>query len=403
MSINDNTLRSEVESIVANADGLLQLEPAWVARNFLPPGRRLGLPDDQYDLGDRGGICERWLASTTEADNKVKVSEEGLSFIAMENGKKLSLKAAVESAPEAIMGAEYASSHDGLGRLAKIFDYAERLPFHLHQMETHAKLVGCNSKEEAYYFPEGLPMGPSPETFFGVHPYINQERKYELLLPHLRKWEDDAILQHARAYKQIPGDGWHVPAGTLHAPGSALTIELQEDSDVFAMLQARVGDTEIDKSLLYKDVTSEDQQQEGEASVLKMVNWEVSGDPYFYENRHTPPVLIESSKQDGGEEYWIFYNTTRFSGKKLIVHPGQTYMSSDRGGYNILVWEGQGTFGNLKVEGKNPQKDEIVVCHNKAVSQTPVENTGSEALVIFKFYGADINPDVPMLPTYTGN
>jgi hypothetical protein len=29
-----------------------------------------------------------------------------------------------------------------------------------------------------------------------------------------------------------------------------------------------------------------------------------------------------------------------------------------------------------------------------------VENTGSEDLIIFKFFGPDINLDVPMLPKY---
>ncbi len=64
--------RAIVEQAIAKHSGLLRLEPAWVARNFLPPGRRLGLPESQYELSERGGICERWLASTTEADNPVK-------------------------------------------------------------------------------------------------------------------------------------------------------------------------------------------------------------------------------------------------------------------------------------------------------------------------------------------
>ncbi len=63
--------RSLVEDELARNDGILRLEPAWVARDFLPPGRRLGLPEDAYDAGDRGFICERWLASTTRADNGI--------------------------------------------------------------------------------------------------------------------------------------------------------------------------------------------------------------------------------------------------------------------------------------------------------------------------------------------
>ncbi len=395
-----DSLRARIETYVEAANGILRLEPAWVARDFLPPGRRLGLPDSQYDLGDRGGICERWLASTTRADNAVRVPDEGLSFLALNSGERITLRAAVDVAGGAIMGPAYAADHQGLGRLAKIFDYADRLPYHLHQMPEHARLVGCNSKEEAYYFPEGIEMGSHPETFFGVHPYIAEQNRHDILLPYLTEWKDDAILAHARAYQQIPGDGWHVPAGTLHAPGSALTIELQEDSDVFAILQAKVGTQNIPKELLYKDVRPEDRGTLGERAILDMINWEVSGDPYFYENRHTPPLLIEGTRQAGGEEYWIFYNTTRFSGKKVVVHPGGRYTSRDNGIYNILAWHGEGRYAGVEVAGQTPDRDELLVCHRRAVQPLDVENTGTEDLVIYKFFGPDINPEVPMLPKY---
>ena len=52
-------------------EGILRLAPAWVPRTFLVPGNRLKLDTrDIYALGlDRGGIDERWLASTANADN----------------------------------------------------------------------------------------------------------------------------------------------------------------------------------------------------------------------------------------------------------------------------------------------------------------------------------------------
>ena len=51
--------------------GVLRLEPCWVPRSFMHPGRRLRLhPDDLYAYGaHRGGINERWFSSTTNADN----------------------------------------------------------------------------------------------------------------------------------------------------------------------------------------------------------------------------------------------------------------------------------------------------------------------------------------------
>ncbi len=330
------------------------------------------------------------------------MKDEGLSFLNLESGDRITLREAVESASDAIMGQEYAMTHSGLNRLPKIFDYAFRLPFHLHQMEKHAKLVGCNSKEEAYYFPEDVPMGPEPETYFGVHPYISREKKHNLLLPHMVDWKDDSILRHSRAYKLFPNDGFHVPAGILHAPGSALTIELQEDSDVFAMLQAQVGGKIISKDLLYKDVRPEDREKWGEQIILEMVDWDLNGDPFFYENHHTPPLLIEESRQSGGEEHWIFYNTTKFSGKKLVVKPRGKFISRDEGVYNMLVWRGKGIYGGVEVEGLNHGQDELLVCHERAVQPLEVGNTGEQDLIIYKFFGPDINKKIPTLKPYSG-
>lgn len=396
-------IATKLELLLEQNNGILRLKPAWVARDFLPPGRRLGLPEEMYDLGERGGICERWVGSTTPADNHIKVQNEGLSCIELEDGREITLKNAVEFVPELILGAEYSRTHTGLGRLPKIFDYAYRLPYHLHQMEKDARKVGCNSKEEAYYFPEEVPLGVEPETYFGVHPYIAAERRYELLVPAMQKWQDESILQYSRAYRQLPNDGFHVPAGTLHAPGSALTIELQEDSDVFAMLQGRVGGRIISKDLLYKDVTPEDRKNLGEKAILEMIDWEINGDPYFYENRHTPPITIDRTSQNGAEESWIFYNTNKFSGKKLVVPPGKRFISVDKGVYNILVWRGQGTYGNVEIEGLNFEKDELLICHPRALYPVEVVNTGDRDLIIYKFFGPDINPDGPMLTKYTGS
>jgi hypothetical protein len=358
----------------------------------------MGLPESQYNLGPRGAICERWLASTTPADNAVRVPDEGLSFLALDNGHAITLRDAVAAAPDAIMGADYAAAHPTLDRLAKIFDYGDSLPYHFHQMKRHAALVGRNSKEEAYFFPAGVGMGPHPESYLGVHPSIVDRKQFDLFLPHLVEWNSDRILQYSKAYRLLPGDGFHIPAGVPHAPGSALTIELQEDSDVLSMLQARVGPYPIDKELLYKDVRADDRARLGERVVLDMIDWETSGDPYFYENRHTPPVPCQ--RQEDGEEWWIFYNTQRFSGKRLVVRPGGTFTSQDRGVYSIFVWKGTGDIGGQAVRGGDPDMDELLISHERAVAPMTIRNAGSADLEIIKFFGPDINGDAPMLPAY---
>ena len=243
-----------------------------------------------------------------------------------------------------------------------------------------------------------MDVGPHPETFFGVHPTIVERKEYDCLLPYLVDWNSDLILRHSRAYLLVPGEGFHLPAGGLHAPGTAVTIELQEDSDVFAMLQALVAGKIISKELLFKDVRKEDRARLGERAVLNQVDWELSGDPYFYENRHTSPQLIAETRQPGGEEYWIYYNTKLFSGKKLVVKPGQKFSSVDNGVYNILVWRGQGLYDGHTIKAGDFQKDELLISHARATRPVWVENTGSRDLIIIKFFGPDVNLNIPMIP-----
>ena len=54
--------------VLEKSKGVFRLFPTWVPRIFCIPGRRLKLhPDDYYSFGThRGGIDERWFASTTK-------------------------------------------------------------------------------------------------------------------------------------------------------------------------------------------------------------------------------------------------------------------------------------------------------------------------------------------------
>ena len=282
--------RAIVDRALAAGNGILRCDPAWVARDFLPTLFRLGLSEEEANVGERGFICERWLASTTKADNRIGPPDEGLSYLKLDDGERMTLREALELAGPEIMGADYAAGHgNALGRLAKIYDYKYRLPYHIHQMRDAAAKLGHNPKEEAYYFPRGVDLGPHPETFFGVHPYIVDQGKQEMLLPYLVDWNSDLILRHSSAQLLVAGEGFHLPSGILHAPGTALTIELQEDSDVFAMLQALNGGKIIPKELLFKDVHPDDRRTKGERAVLELIDWPASGNPYFYENHHLAP------------------------------------------------------------------------------------------------------------------
>ncbi|WP_182525265.1 hypothetical protein [Nocardioides dongkuii] len=387
--------RDLLHRLLADGDGVLRCEPAWVARDFLPPGRRLGLPEDAYDVGERGAICERWLASTTRADNRVGPDDEGLSHVVGEHGERLLLRDAVAADPAAVLGATYAASHGGLGRLAKVFDYADRLPYHVHPPQEFASLVGCHAKDESYHFLPGADLGAHPETFFGVHPWIAEQRAHEVLLPYLVDWDSDLILRHARAELQVPGEGFHVPSGVLHAPGTALTLELQEDSDVLAMFQALNAGRIISKELLFKDVRREDRDAEGERFPLRFVDWEVNGDPWFYEHRHLSPQPVADA---GAVESWVFYNTAKYAGKRLVVPPGGTRRLTEPGVYSVFAWSGTGRYAGHEVRGGEPGRDELVLTHDAATREHEVVNTGAEDLVVFTFFGPDLQPTAPTIP-----
>jgi hypothetical protein len=395
MGAGSVSVRDTVDRLLSSSGGVLRLEPAYVARDFLPPGRRLGLPEDAYDLGERGAICERWLASTTKADNRVGPPDEGLSAVAVE-GPPLLLADVVREAADLLMGREYARQHPaGLGRLAKIFDYAYRLPFHVHLPQEYAALVGARSKDEAYHFLPADP-GPHPESFLGVHPWIAEARAHDVLLPYLVDWDSDLILRHSRAELQVTGEGFMIPSGVLHAPGTALTLELQEDSDVLAMFQALNAGRIISKDLLFKDVRPEDRATHGERFPLGFVAWEENGDPFFYENHHLSPQLLGPAAA-GAEESWVFYGSTKFCGKRLVLQPGAVVTLVEPGVHSIFVWSGAGTFAGLEVRGGDDHLDELVVSHDAAVRPHEVRNTGREPLVLFSLFGPDLHSDVPPL------
>jgi hypothetical protein len=340
MRVRPSSVRHRAESLLAEHHGVLRLKPAFVARDFLPPGRRLGLAEHAYDAGERGAICERWLASATKADNRTGPPGEGLSAIACD-GEPLLLADVVRDAADLLMGREYAVAHPaGLGRLAKIFDYAHRLPFHVHPPQEYASLVGAHSKDEAYHF---LPteMGPHPETFLGLHPWISETKGHHALLPYLVDWDSDLILRHSRAELQVAGEGFMVPSGVLHAPGTALTLELQEDSDVLSMFQALNAGRIISKDLLFKDVRPEDREAEGERFPLRFVDWEQNGDPHFYENHHLSPRPTGQAAGDGVEESWVFYGSPKFCGKRLTLQPGATASLVEPGVYSVFAWSGE--------------------------------------------------------------
>ncbi len=246
-------------------EGVVRLAPCWVPRSFLMPGGRLKLdPHDLYALGaHRGGIDERWFASTTNAANGPGTPpDEGLSYIAID-GKRILLKEAIDTLGDQFLGAEVMAEQGGWNFFCKFFDNLGPIPHHMHQMEKHAAMVGQKGKPEAYYFPPQYNFAENnfPHTYMGLEPGTTKDDVRGCL----ERWNegDNGILYHARAYKLQPGTGWQVDAGVLHAPGSLVTYEPQVNSDVFGMFQSMVENRPVPWDLLVKDVPPEHQPGSG--------------------------------------------------------------------------------------------------------------------------------------------
>src|ERR1700753_3208861 len=100
-----NRVKDLVEDTLEATHGLLRLAPCWVPRSFLQPGKRLKLhPDDLYAFGlNRGGIDERWFASTTPAANDNRTPDEGLSYVVV-GENRFTLQAAVAECGAELIG-----------------------------------------------------------------------------------------------------------------------------------------------------------------------------------------------------------------------------------------------------------------------------------------------------------
>ncbi len=142
----------------------------------------------------------------------------------------------------------------------------------------------------------------------------------------------------------------------------------------------------------------EDRETKGERFILDLIDWEANGDPHFYENHHLSPQPDRRVAERRRRGAWIYYNTTKFSGKKLVVHPGCSYVTHrSQASTTSSCGPGSGTYGGLPVQGGDPTVDEVLVTHDRAVPASRFATRGREDLLAIKFFGPDVNPDVPMI------
>ncbi len=405
----------ELPSLLAQAmeegDGLLRLTPNWVPRVFCRPGRRIKLAQtDWYALGlDRGGIDERWFASTTEADNVGRTEDEGLSYIRVA-GKRFLLRDAVTEGKGAIVGDAMWEKYNRWPVFSKFFDNLGPLPHHMHQMEKDAKLTGQDGKPEAYYYPPQLNAAENrfDYTFMGLEPGTTKKQVRKCL----EDWNkgDNGILDLSRAYRLKPGTGWVVPAGVLHAPGSVCTYEPQWGSDVFGMFQSLTDHDAISWDLLVKNVP--DDKKFDLDFIVDQLDWEKNVDPLFKEHNYLEPIIDEEKSAPNGDyvDKWIVYGLIdgeqKVTAKELTVMPGCKCLLKDGAASAWITTQGRGTMGKLNIESPNmiyygeEPDDEIFITATAGKEGVEIVNTGSEPLVGLRYFGPDSHKSMPMIGDY---
>ncbi len=375
-------------------DGILRLAPAWVPRVFCRPGRRLRLhPQDYYVLGlRRGAIDERWLASTTRADNGPGTPEdEGMSYVVDERGHRVLLAEAVARFGAALIGAETYTRYGEWPIFAKFFDNLGPLPHHIHLDEQAAARIQARPKPEMYFFPSQMNNhgGEFPLTYFGLLPGTTREQ----VLSSLRAFGrgDNGITALSQAYRLVLDTGWDVPPGVLHAPGSLCTYEPQLASDVLSMFQSVLwGDHVVDESLLWKDVPPA--QHGNHEALVDLLDWEKNVDPDFYRHRFMAPLPVrpeaEMAAQGFGEE-WIGYRCPQVAAKRLTLSPGACATLREPVAFGLIAIQGRGRVGNQTVETPTlirygaDTRDEFFVSADAAARGVALVNTSDcEPLVL---------------------
>jgi hypothetical protein len=384
--------------------GLLRLTPTWVPRSFLHPGKRIKLaPGDWYAYGaHRGGIDERWFASTTEAANDNRTPDEGLSYITFDAQRFTLADAVAESGP-ALIGKPMFDKYRRWPVYSKFFDNMGPIPHHMHQGFQHAALTGQQGKPESYYFPPQYNNVDNnfAYTFMGLEPGTTKAQVRKCL----ENWHkgDNGILDLSKAYRLQRGTGWLIPPGVLHAPGSLCTYEPQWGSDVFGMFQSLVEGREVPWALLVKDVPKDKHQDLD--FIIEQLDWEKNVDTHFKEHNYLEPIVDKSRSGPGYTDRWIVYGTIDgvqlFSAKELTVEPGAKCKLQDPGASGWITVQGRGRIGQLPLQTPamirfgQETEDEVFITHEAAAAGVEIENTGSEPLVGLRYFGPDVHGNLP--------
>ncbi len=374
----DTKTSSTVDRFLDQTGGILQLKPNYVRRYYRDGGRLRTHARGGLSLANEHGpwTPERWIASTVTACNPEPIPGEGLSFLDIP-GNDVSLREALSVCGERILGAAMAARYASeFPLLSKVFDPFDPIVFHFHARDRDVQKFpqyfapNKNGKEEAYYFLRG-PKGRMPYTHVGLRPGVTKRELNRAI-----EQGGDDLLNLSPAFAQAYEEGFHVPAGIPHRPGTALTLELQQPSDVYTHLDWYSGGERLSPEQTHPGFTGMDE-------ALEFIDWEASEDPHILDKYRMIPQLVDEGQQRGqGEETWIFPPsvTSKFSGKRVRVTG--SFEMVEQQPYALLIWEGEGELDGTPVRAG----DEFFITYERARVSHLLKSTGADRLEAFKFF-----------------
>ena len=381
---------SQISRQVDAAADVLRLRPQIVGR-FYGDGNRLGqrpadAPAPAYYSP------ERWIGSSTEATNPPGIPSGGISTcldIRGDGEGELALRdllAHAELGPR-LLGEPRHKAHDGALRvLIKLLDARLPIPFHVHATDD---FVATNpnvyprerfGKDEAYHYLD-VPKGDCPYTHIGVYPGVGAGD----VVSALRRGTDHVIELTPGALQRF-GEGFIVRAGMLHRPGTALTLEIQQPSDVYTMFQTDFGGAPLPPEAMHPGFDSID------AAAEAVVDWQANTAPDPLDNLRLTPRPVTPTPAGGSLE-WVYppEASDKFSGMRLKVTSTMKFTAQDP--CILYIWRGEGTLDGLPVRGgAGPvgENDEFFLGHEAVRRGIEITTTGEEPLVAFALFAAAV-------------
>jgi hypothetical protein len=360
-----------LDELIHRHAGVLKLKPTYVRRFYRDFNR---LEQHRLRRGARDLIPERWIASSVEAVNPPPLPRGGLSMLEG-TARPVSLRDAIKRHPVEIIGeAAFRRRGAEFPVLVKLLDPGEPIINHFHASDAQVKRFAKNfvghrfGKDEAYYFPEA-PKGPMPYTHVGLHPGVTRRE----LTDAVRRGPEHALELSPSFYQEFE-TGFFVPAAIPHRPGTALTLEVQQPSDVYTYLETHVGGRPLSPRQIHPGFPTLDEA----FGLIDLKLAEAVG--RLDSNRLAPrPTRVR-----GGEVATIFPVEVcrKFSGKRLRVTASMTYREPSA--IALLIWRGRGTINGRRVRGG----DEFFVVFSAARMGIEITNDGGETLELFSFMPA---------------